>query len=51
MNVALILALLSVIAGAVLAIRNGEYRNGQFWLVVSIVLLLVLPQLLTVTVH
>jgi hypothetical protein len=44
-NLTLLIALIAVIAGFVLAIRNGEYRNGTFWLVTSIVLLLVVPLL------
>jgi hypothetical protein len=51
MNFTLLLALIAVIVGIVLGIKNGEYKGGVFWLVVSIVLLLVLPQLVTISVH
>lgn len=51
MNFTLLLALIAVIVGLVLGIKNGEYKNGTFWLVVSIVLLLVLPQLVTISVR
>lgn len=46
----LLLALIAVIVGAVLGIKNGEYRSGTFWLIVSVVLLLVLPQLVSITI-
>lgn len=38
-----ILALIGIIVGIVLAARNGEYRNGTFWLVCAVVLLVVWP--------
>lgn len=40
-----LLALIAVIVGTVLAIKRDEWKSGTFWLIVSLVLLLVIPLL------
>lgn len=47
MNITLLLALVAVIVGFVLAVKKNEYSTGTFWLIVSMIILLVLPQVIS----